>query len=178
MPIRAFTTGGETSKVSFPRGAVLAAEVAVRMKKDSIPLPAAPGFFSGYADWAKGGDSAAFFGVPGLADAAVPSRPYESPDLRPYIKGHNPADPLLSPLLADLRGLPPTLNITGTRDLLLSDTARFHRALLKAGVRSELIVYEAMPHAFWYQIGTPESQEALGAMAEFFKRQLDARAKT
>jgi hypothetical protein len=33
-----------------------------------------------------------------------------------------------------------------------------------------------MPHAFWYMIGTPESKEALETMAEFFDRQLDARA--
>ena len=37
-----------------------------------------------------------------------------------------------------------------------------------AGVKSELIVYDAMSHAFWYMIGTPESREALEAMAEFF----------
>ena len=34
----------------------------------------------------------------------------------------------------------------------------------------------ALSHAFWYMIGTPKSKEALGAMAEFFDRQLNARA--
>jgi hypothetical protein len=33
--------------------------------------------------------------------------------------------------------------------VLLSDTALFHRALLRAGVDAKLIVFEALPHAFW-----------------------------
>ena len=37
-------------------------------------------------------------------------------------------DPVLSPIFADLRGMPPTLLVTSTRDILLSDTAMFHRA--------------------------------------------------
>jgi epsilon-lactone hydrolase len=152
-------------------GAVLTGEVAARMKKDSIPLPAALGFFTGAADFTRAGDSQAFFGVPGLVGA-----PFSTTG-SPYLKGVDPKDPLVSPIFADLRGLPPTLNITGTRDPLLSGTANFHRALLKAGVKSELIVYDAMSHAFWYMIGTPESKEALEAMAEFFDRQLNARAK-
>ena len=153
-------------------GATLTSEVAVRMKKDSIPLPAALGFFTGAADLSRAGDSQAFFGVPGLADATT-----KPGNVIRYLKGADPDDPLVSPILSDLRGLPPTLNVTGTRDMLLSGTANFHRALLKAGVKSELIVYDAMSHAFWYMIGTPESKEALGAMAEFFDRQLNARAK-
>jgi len=156
-------------------GAILTAQVAVRMKKDSIPLPAALGFFTGAADYSRAGDSQAFFGVPGLVGAAPPRNPIVRDNA--YLKGADRRDPLVSPIFADLRGLPPTLNITGTRDALLSDTANFHRALLKAGVKSELIVYDGMSHAFWYMIRTPESEEALGAMAEFFDRQLDARAK-
>lgn len=154
-------------------GAILTGQAAVRMKHDSLPLPAALGFFTGHADFSTVGDSQAFFAVPGLAGAKVP----EPETNRPYMKGHDPKDPLASPMYADLHGLPPTLCITGTRDLFLSGTSNFHRALLKAGVKSELLVYEAMPHAFWYMIGTPESKEALEAMAEFFSRQLDARAR-
>jgi epsilon-lactone hydrolase len=154
-------------------GAVITAQVAVRLKRDALPLPAALGFFTGAADLSRAGDSQAFFGVPGLLGAAPPENQFPSV----YLKGSDPRGPLVSPIFADLRGLPPTLNITGTRDMLLSGTANFHRALLKAGVKSELIVYDAMSHAFWYMIGTPESKEALEAMAEFFDRQLNAKAK-
>lgn len=153
-------------------GAILTAETAVRMKHDGLPLPAALGFFTGHVDFSKPGDSQAFFAVPGLAGV----RPPQSEADRPYAKGTDPKNPLLSPIYADLHGLPPTLCMTGTRDLFLSTTTIFHRALLKAGVHAELLVYEAMPHAFWYMIGTPEATEALEAQAEFFDRQLNARA--
>jgi monoterpene epsilon-lactone hydrolase len=72
--------------------------------------------------------------VPGLLGAALPGNQFTNL----YLKGSDPRDPLISPIFADLGGLPPTLNITGTRDVLLSGTSNFHRALLKADVKSEL----------------------------------------
>ncbi|HEY6336900.1 MAG TPA: N-acetylmuramoyl-L-alanine amidase, partial [Candidatus Sulfotelmatobacter sp.] len=77
-------------------------------------------------------------------------------------------DPVLSPMFADLHGLPPSLLVTSTRDLLLSDTAIFHRALLRSGNDSQLVVFEALPHAFWYHFQLPETKEALALMAKFF----------
>ena len=77
-------------------------------------------------------------------------------------------DPMLSPLFADLRGFPPTLLVTSTRDLLLSNTSIFHVALLQAGVDAKLVVFEALPHAFWYHFQLPETQQALEMMATFF----------
>jgi len=74
---------------------------------------------------------------------------------------------VLSPLYADLHGMPPSLLVTSTRDLLLSDTAIFHRALLRAGNDSQLVVFEALPHAFWYHFQLPETREALELMAKF-----------
>jgi acetyl esterase/lipase len=63
--------------------------------------------------------------------------------------------------------MPPSLLVTSTRDLLLSDTAIFHRALLRAGNDSRLVVFEALPHAFWYHFQLPETREALELMAKF-----------
>ena len=71
-------------------------------------------------------------------------------------------------LFADLRGFPPTLLVTSTRDLLLSNTSIFHVALLQAGVDARLVVFEALPHAFWYHFQLPETQQALEMMAKFF----------
>jgi acetyl esterase/lipase len=154
-------------------GAALSAESAVRFRQMGVPLPAAIGFFTGLADFADGGDSRAFFGVPGLSGAEAP-RKGAKPE-QAYIGDHDPKDPLVSPIHADLTGFPPTLCITGTRDLLLSDTANFHRALLKAGVDARLVVFDAMPHAHWYMVGIPEATEALELMARFFDSQLGRR---
>lgn len=149
-------------------GAILTGQVAVRLKHDGLPMPAALGFFTGHADFSRAGDSQAFYAVPGLVGA----RPPENEAGRPYMKGADTKSPLVSPIYADLKGLPPTLCVTGTRDLFLSATSTFHRALLRAGVDSELVVYDSMPHAFWFMIGTPESKEALETMATYFDRHL------
>jgi acetyl esterase/lipase len=133
-----------------------------------LPLPAALGFFSGYADFARQGDSRSIYSVRGFT--AFQYKP--SAAITPYVADHDPKDPVLSPIYADLKGFPPTLCITGTRDLLLSGTADFHRALLRAGVDAQLIVFDAMPHAHWYSIHLPEAKEALEAQARFLDRHL------
>jgi epsilon-lactone hydrolase len=151
-------------------GAVLSAQAAVRMRREGLPLPAAIGFFTGLADFANPGDSFAFFGVPGLDGARPPER-HGSHDAL-YLGDHDPTDPLVSPIFADLTGWPPTLCVTGTRDMLLSGTVNFHRALLRQGVDARLVVFDAMPHAHWYTVGIPEATEALELMAHFFDQQL------
>jgi epsilon-lactone hydrolase len=40
--------------------------------------------------------------------------------------------------------------------------------MLHAGVDSQLLVFEALPHAFWYHFQLPETREALNMMAKFF----------
>jgi acetyl esterase/lipase len=64
--------------------------------------------------------------------------------------------------------MPPSLLVTSTRDILLSGTTIFHRALLQAGDDAQLVVFEALPHAFWLQFQLPETKEALELMAKFF----------
>jgi len=41
-------------------------------------------------------------------------------------------------------------------------------ALLRSGNDAQLVVFEALPHAFWYNFGLPETKEALELMAKFF----------
>ena len=62
--------------------------------------------------------------------------------------------------------------MTSTRDILLSGTTIFHRALLAAGDEAELVVFEALPHAFWYHFELPETTEALNLMAKYFDKEL------
>jgi acetyl esterase/lipase len=148
-------------------GATLTCEVAVRLKQLGVPLPAALGMFSVHPDFSRPTDSQAFFtldGLPGELQILDPTLPPDDP----YPGAANRQDPVLSPQFADLRGMPPSLLVTSTRDLLLSDTSLFHLALLRAGVDSQLLVFEALPHAFWYHYQLPETKEALDLMAKFF----------
>jgi acetyl esterase/lipase len=148
-------------------GATLTAEVAAQLARSGTPLPGALGLFSVHPDYSRPTDSQELFaldGLPGRLEPHDPNRPPEDA----YAGNTDRHDPVLSPLFADLKGWPPSLLVTSTRDLLLSDTAMFHRALLRAGVDAQLVVYEALPHAFWYHYQLPETQEALGLMAKFF----------
>jgi monoterpene epsilon-lactone hydrolase len=153
-------------------GAVLAAQTAVQIRKNSEPLPAVLGFFSGYVDLARYGDSRWVYGSGGLKDFSAMIEPLKGLGMVPYVGDHDRKDPVLSPIYADLKGFPPTLCMTSTRDHCLSGTTDFHRALLRAGVDARLMVFDAMPHAFWYRFDIPESKEALEAQASFLDQHL------
>jgi monoterpene epsilon-lactone hydrolase len=151
-------------------GAVLTAEVTVRLKQLGLPLPAALGAFSAFGDFSKTGDSRAIYGLAGLAGHLDP--PGKGGPEADYMGTADPRDPVLSPIFADLHGMPPILLITGGRDMMLSGTTILHRAYLKAGVDARLVVFEALPHGFWNDPSLPESKEAHLFMAEFFDRRL------
>lgn len=151
-------------------GAILTAEVAVKLKQLHLPEPAALGIFSGMGDFSRDGDSQALFALDGLSGYLAP--PSAGPHDPEYVRTTDPRDPVLSPVFADLHGLPPTLFITSTRDLLLSGTAILQRAFLQAGDNAQLIVFEALPHAFWNNSRLPESKEADHYMADFFSQYL------
>jgi monoterpene epsilon-lactone hydrolase len=148
-------------------GAILTAEVTVRLKQLGLPLPGALGIFSGLADFSRPGDSLQMYALDGLPGNLKPRDPNQPGDAE-YVGKTDPRDPVLSPLFADLKGMPPSLLVTSTRDILLSDTALFHRALLRVGDDAQLVVFEALPHAFWYHFQLPETKECLELMAKFF----------
>jgi acetyl esterase/lipase len=88
-------------------------EVAVKLKQLGLPLPAALGIFSGIGDFARAGDSASIYSLRGLSGHLAPPEP--SPHDPYYVGNTDPTDPVLSPIYADLHGLPPTLFVTGER---------------------------------------------------------------
>ncbi len=65
-----------------------------------------------------------------------------------YLAGHDPRDPLVSPLHADLAGLPPVLIQVGSSETLLDDAVRMAGALGAADVSVRLEIWPRMIHAF------------------------------
>ena len=147
-------------------GGILSSQLMVRLHKDGLPLPRAMGFFAALADFSRVGDSMSVTGSQidswGLAQA-MPG----------YIGWTPTTDPELSPIYGDLSYFPPTLTIACTRDELSSGTQLFHRALVNAGVDSNLVMFEAMPHAHWAYLDLEESTEAFRLMANYFVRKLE-----
>jgi len=151
-------------------GAILTAETSVKLKQLSLPLPGALGIFSGLGDFSRLGDSWSMYTLTGLSGHLDPPDPQRHD--KEYVGSTDLKDPMLSPLYADMKGFPPTLFITSGRDLLLSGTTILHRHFLAAGVDAQLVVFEALPHAFWNDVNLPESREAYGIMAKFFDEKL------
>ena len=152
-------------------GAILTCEVTAKLKLLGMPLPGALGIFSSLGDFSRPGDSRQLFTLNGFPGALEPVDPQHLPDDE-YVGKTDRKDPILSPLFADLQGWPPSLSVTSTRDLLLSDTTIFHRALLRARDDAQLVVFEALPHAFWYHFQLPETKEALELMAKFLDEKI------
>jgi epsilon-lactone hydrolase len=150
-------------------GAILTLETAANLRRLGVPLPGALGVFSGTGDLTRRGDTFSLFGLTGLAGPLDATR---EPILPEYVGTTDRRNPVLSPLLGDLSGFPPTLFVSSTRDMLLSDTALAQRAFLRAGVAAQLIVFEALQHGFWNDPKLPESREADGDIARFFDAHL------
>ncbi len=93
-----------------------------------------------------------------------------------YVPSGDFTDPLVSPVYGDVDGFPPTILISGTRDLLLSDTVRMHRVLRAAGVRADLHVYDGQSHGDYLQgllASVPESADAQSEIFQFLDEHLD-----
>lgn len=147
-------------------GGILTGESVARLIKDNVPVPGAIGTFCGSL-LDVDGDSA--YVGPLLNGQDVPAHRLTLADL-PYFHGANPRDPLVQPGLSPalLAKFPPTLLITGTRDMTLSSVVASQQLLDKAGVKTELHVWDGMWHSFFSDPELPESQDAYRVMVKFF----------
>lgn len=93
-----------------------------------------------------------------------------------YTGGRSPTDPLVSPLYADLHGLPPTLIQVGSTEVLLDDSTRFAEKLEAAGVPVTLDVWDNMPHVWQlFAQRLPEGRQALAKIGAFLRDHLGRR---
>src|SRR3954462_13909354 len=152
-------------------GGALTLEMVLKAKQDGLPLPGAIAPGTPMSDVTKVGDS--FVTNAMLDNVLVSPDGFCDAATKVYANGHDLKDPLLSPVYGDLKGFPPTILTSGTRDLLLSNTVRVHRKLRQAGVDAALQVFEGQSHAHYYRDDTaPESKEAFEEIAAFFDKHL------
>jgi acetyl esterase/lipase len=150
-------------------GGALTLSMVLRAKKEGLPLPAAIAPGTPMSDLTNAGDS---FSTNAFVDNGLVA-PNGGCDARAalYSNGHDIKDPMLSPIFGDMKGFPPTILTTGTRDLLLSSTVRVHRKLRQAGVEAVLQVYEGQSHAQFYRDpAAPETKEAFAEISGFFDK--------
>jgi acetyl esterase/lipase len=152
-------------------GGALTLEMMLRAKQEHLPMPGAIAVNTPMADMVDEGDSSR---TNALVDNVLVA-PDEQCDAaaRFYAHGHDMADPMISPLLGDFHGFPPTILATGTRDLMLSNTVRTHQKLLQSGVPASLLVFEGMSHAqFSIDDRIPEDRQAFAEEGAFMNKHL------
>ena len=103
-------------------------------------------------------------------DPMIPSRKVRHA-ARLHANGMRLEDPRLSPIFADLEGLPPLLIHVGDNEVLLSDSTRFAAKARSSGVEVELKVWQDAPHVFQLFAGlVPQSNQSLREIGQFIQR--------
>jgi len=89
-----------------------------------------------------------------------------------YLQGEDPTDPLVSPLyVSDATGLAPTLILTAEYDALRLEAEAFARKLMRASVRTRVIRYCGMDHAFVDKVGLyPQAEDCMEEIAAEVRR--------
>jgi acetyl esterase/lipase len=147
-------------------GGNLAAALLLRLRDEGIPLPAGAVLLSPATDLALTGPSHVtrrevdpFFAKIG------PVRFVED-----YVGPHDVHEPYISPLYADLGGLPPMLIHVGDHEVLLDDSVRFAERATAAGVDARLVVWPGMFHVFQtFAPFLPEARRANRDISEFIR---------
>jgi acetyl esterase/lipase len=94
---------------------------------------------------------------------------------RPYLEGVDETSPLVTPALYQnvLAKFPPTLLVTGTRDVAMSNAIVTNLKLQEAGVETQLLVLEGFGHGQFNEfVETPETTAAYRVIWKFFDRYL------
>jgi acetyl esterase/lipase len=139
-------------------GGGLAVATLVNARDHGLPLPAAAFVMSPYADLTLAGTT---IETKGKADPLL-SRELLQARVPDYTAGQDPALGLISPVFADLSGLPPLIIQAGTHEVLLDDAVRLARQAATADVEVTLDITPGVPHVF--QAYYPILDEAAAAL--------------
>lgn len=138
----------------------------LRARDSGVPLPAAAVLVSPFIDQTDHSGSMRVNARFDWAEISDFERWTET-----YLQGHDPRDPLASPALGDLRGLPPLLVQVGGAEMLLDQVTRFADQAKNAGVTVQFSVYPDMIHN-WHTMASmfPEGQAAIDEIGAFVRR--------
>ena len=144
--------------------------LCLRLKERGLPLPCGIIAISPWVDLTASGESYI------TNKDADPSLTEEL--LRFYAKCY--ADdvraPEVSPLFAELDGLPPSLIFVGGDEILLDDSKRMHEKLLQSGCKSQLVIAPERWHAYvLYMLN--ENMSDFDTINQFLSRVMAAERK-
>ena len=147
-------------------GGGLTVATMLQLRHDGVPLPRAAVLLSPFLDVSASGES-------------MTTRAGQDPWFEPenlsvvidhYCPHEDPRNPLLSPVFANVAGLPPALIHVGDDEILLSDSTRFADKLREAGIKVELEVFPELWHVFHLFVGKmPESRVAIDKIGAYIR---------
>ena len=146
-------------------GLVLATLLA--LKRDGVPQPAAAAVFSPWADLSLSGESLKSKAAvdPAVTEAGLRRRAGD------YAGADHTTNPLASPVLGDLTGLPPLLIQAGSHEILLDDALRLAARAAEADVAVTLEITPGVPHVFQaFSAMLDEAGAALAGAGAFLQR--------
>jgi acetyl esterase/lipase len=151
-------------------GGGLAVATLVNARDHGLPLPAAAFVMSPYADLTLAGTT---METKREVDVLMSREALQS-RVTDYTAGQDAALGLISPVFADLSGLPPLIIQAGTHEVLLDDAVRLARQAATADVEVTLDITPRVPHVFqtFYPI-LDEAAAALDRAGHFLGHVLD-----
>jgi monoterpene epsilon-lactone hydrolase len=146
-------------------GAGLAVATALELQAAGDTMPVALGLVCSWFDLSR---------EPAPSPDPVLSPAWMSACGAAYAGGADATDPRISPVFADLTGLPPLRMVSATHDLLYPQSTRFEEQARAAGVQVEHQVEPGLWHDYPLQAGTiTRADRAATAMGRFLARGWD-----
>ncbi|MFX1281633.1 MAG: alpha/beta hydrolase [Promethearchaeota archaeon] len=147
-------------------GGGLAVATMLKLRELNLPLPAGAVLMSAWAD------------LTGSGKSIIENQKFEPlikeglvNMARLYAQEEPLSNPLISPVFADLKGLPPLLIQAGSIEALVDDSNFLADGAKKAGVEVELEIYENMTHVFQsFGEDLPESMKAFERIGQFIQK--------
>jgi acetyl esterase/lipase len=138
----------------------------IRARDEGLPLPAAAVLLSPWVDLTLSGGS-----IGRNQASEIMLGPALFTGWRDdYVGDRDPSDPGISPLFADLAGLPPMHVQATSAEVLEDDARRLVDRAREAGVDAELVVHDELWHVFQTQAPlVPEARQALDQVVTFIR---------
>ena len=154
-------------------GGGLALALLLALRADGDPLPAGAVLLAPWVDLTLSGDS-----VESRREEDFLLTESSLREMADQYRGERQADdPLVSPLFADLTGLPPLLIQTGDHDLLRDDSIRLGERAAACGVAVETEIWPDMPHVFQVFFALlPEGQQGVERIGAWVRTRVASNA--
>lgn len=153
-------------------GAGLVAATLVALKQASVPQPSAAVLMSPWVDLTLSGETLSTKAAvdPALTPEGLKRRAAD------YVAGADLRHELISPIYADLTGLPPLLIQAGSHEILLSDAVRLASRAAEDDVEVTLQITPLVPHVFQgFAVMLDEASAALNKAGDFLRTHLDVK---